>query len=124
MDQAIWIAQYVLGGIFLLAGATKVLVPKEKLQAQMGWVNDFTQPKVRLIGLAEVLGGLGLLLPGMLAVLPVLTPVAASCLAVIMVGAVATHVRRKEPPFAAFAGVLGVGVVFVAVGRFVLVPWM
>ena len=63
----------------------------------MGWADDFSQNSIRLIGLAEVLGGAGLILPAALKVLPVLTPLAALGLSSIMFGAVMTHARRTEP---------------------------
>jgi DoxX-like family len=68
-----------------------------------------------------VLGGIGMIVPWATGILPVLTPVAAICLAVLMGGAVKTHVDLKEP-FAP-AAVLGVLCVFVVVGRFALVPF-
>jgi len=60
------------------------------------WADGFSENTVKLIGAVEFLGALGLILPRALDILPVLTPVAATCLFVVMVGAVTTHVRRGE----------------------------
>ena len=74
--------------------------PKAKLQTTMGWVEDFSGGTVKAIGALEVLAAIGLILPWWTGIAPVLTPLAALGLAAIMVGAVITHVRRKEIPFA------------------------
>ena len=71
---------------------------------------------MKLLGLAEVLGAVGLVVPWLTAILPVLTPVAAVCLVVIMAGAVKTHIDLKEPAIA--PAVFGLMCVFVALGRF------
>ena len=113
MIVASWILAGLLALAFLLAGGMKIVRPKESLGANMAWTEDFSQAQIRLIGVAEVLGAIGLILPKVLGIAPVLSPVAAVCLAVVMVGAVATHVRRKEgfvPPL-----VLGVLAVATAV---------
>ncbi len=109
MTIAYWILAGLLALAFLFAGGTKIVRPKESLGATMAWTEDFSQVQVRLIGVAEVLGAIGLILPRAIGVAPVLSPVAAVCLAVVMAGAVATHVRRKEnfvPPLS--LGVLAI----------------
>jgi len=89
----------LLGLVFLAAGGTKLAQPKEKLaKNNQAWVEDFSQGVVRLIGALEVLGALGLVLPALTGVLPWLTPLAALGLALLMAGAVYTHLRRKEGP--------------------------
>jgi len=120
MNIALWILQSLLGFFFCFAGATKIAKDRAALLADkhMAWANDFESSHIKLIGLAEVLGGIGLILPLALHVLPLLTPVSAACLAVLMGGAVWTHLRRKEPP--AFPAVLTLLSILVAVGRFSL----
>ncbi len=93
---ALWIINGLLAAAFLFGGAMKALSPKEKLAEKMGWVDDFSGPVVRLIGTAEVLGAIGLIVPLLTGILPILTPIAAAALAVLMIGAVAVHVRRRE----------------------------
>jgi len=117
MNIALWIVQGLLALAMIMAGAFKVVTPREKLSEKLHWARTWTDTNVKLLGLAEVLGGVGLVVPGLTGILPVLTPVAAVCLAILMAGAVKTHVDLKEP--VAPAGVLGLLCVLVAVGRFV-----
>lgn len=118
MNVALWIIQIVLAAAFLIAGTTKVLTPREKLRERMAWVDDFSQTSVRLIGTAEILGALGLILPAAAGIAPILTPIAAVGLVIIMIGAAITHVRRKEPAIVPVNIVLLVLAVIVAWGRF------
>ena len=118
MNVALWIIQIVLAAAFLIAGTTKVLTPKEKLRERMAWVDDFSQTSVRLIGTAEILGALGLILPAATGIAPILTPIAAVGLIIIMIGAAITHVRRREPAIVPVNVVLLVLAAIVAWGRF------
>jgi hypothetical protein len=98
MDTAYWVVAGLTALIFLTAGAMKLARPKDALfKAGMTYVEDFTDRQVKLIGLAETLGAVGLALPKAVDIAPVLGPVAGIGLAAVMVGAIATHVRRKEP---------------------------
>jgi hypothetical protein len=81
-------------------------------------VEDFSATTVRVIGVVELLGAIGLILPAATGIAPVLTPIAATGLALTMVLAAATHIRRKEPSGVAFNAVLFALAVFVAWGRF------
>ena len=93
----LWIGASFLAAIFLGTGLLKLTTPRERLiEAGLGWAGDFSQQTIRLLGLAEVLGAVGLVVPPLLGVAPILAPVAASCLAVLMVAATAVHVRRGE----------------------------
>ncbi|PWR10085.1 DoxX family protein [Micromonospora acroterricola] len=121
MNVFLWIVQAVLAAAFILAGVMKSTQPKEKLQPKLPWVEDFSPGTVRLIGIAELLGGLGLIVPAALDIAPILTPIAATGLAIIMVLAAITHIRRKEPSGVAFNAVLFVLSALVAWGRFG--PW-
>jgi uncharacterized membrane protein len=121
MNVVLWIVQAILAVAFVLAGVMKSTQPKEKLQPNLPWVEDFSLGTVRLIGVAELLGGLGLILPAALDIAPILTPIAASCLALVMVLAAITHIRRKEPSGVAINAVLFLLSAFVAWGRFG--PW-
>lgn len=107
MTIALWILNGLLALAFIAAGAMKVARPKSALVASgMAWADDFADPTVKLIGAAEVIGGLGLILPLLTGVAPILTPIAATALTVVMLGAIVVHVRRKENPAASV--VLGV----------------
>lgn len=96
---AFWIVAGLTALVFFAAGAMKIARPKEKLiESGMAWAEDFSQPVVRLIGAAEVLGALGIVLPMLTGIAPILSPIAAVCLAVLMTGATVVHIRRHEPP--------------------------
>jgi len=119
MNIALWIAAGVLALAFLGAGLSKAAQPKEKLAARMAWVEDFSATQVRGIGIIEVLGAIGVILPGVTKIAPILVPIAATGLAITMVLAFVMHARRGEakasigPTFVLFALA-----VFVAWGRF------
>jgi uncharacterized membrane protein YphA (DoxX/SURF4 family) len=97
METALWIVQVLLAAIFLLTGMTKLTQPRQKMAAgPMRWAADVTDAQFRTIGLLEVLGAIGLILPAALGIAPLLTPLAAVGLVVVMVGAIYTHVRYDE----------------------------
>jgi uncharacterized membrane protein YphA (DoxX/SURF4 family) len=118
MNVLLWIIAGLLALAFLAAGLTKLLQPKEKLAATMGWVDDFSPGTVKLIGALEVLAAIGLILPAALDVVPVLVPLAAVGLVALMIGAAVTHARRGETPMIAINVVLLVLAAVVAWGRF------
>ena len=97
METALWIAQVLLAAIFLLTGTTKLTQPRLKMAAgPMRWAADVTDRQFRTIGLLEVLGAIGLILPAALGIAPLLTPLAAIGLVLVMIGAIHTHVRYDE----------------------------
>jgi len=118
MNIALWIAAGLLAAAFLVAGLLKLVTPHAKLEQRMGWVSDFTQNQVRGIGTLEVLGAIGVIVPGITKIAPVLVPIAATGLALLMIGASLTHIRRKEYNQLATNVVLFALAVFVAWGRF------
>jgi uncharacterized membrane protein len=118
VNVVLWILQGVLAVAFLVTGFSKALRPKEALAGQMAWVNDFSANAVKLIGVAEILGALGLVLPALTGIAPVLTPIAAVGLMIVMVGAAVTHARRKENQVIIANAVLFVLLAVVAWGRF------
>ncbi len=122
MNTAIWIVQILLGLAFGMAGFMKLTQPKEKLATNMGWVNDFVANTVKIIGGLELLAAIGLILPALTGILPILTPIAAVGLILTMLGASLIHFRRGEMPMIAINLVLLALAAFVAYGRFVAVP--
>ncbi len=118
MNIALWIVAVLLAGVFLMAGAMKATRPKEKLAPSLPWVEDFSAGTVRFIGVVEVLGAIGLILPAALGIVPILTPLAAAGLAITMVLAAIVHVRRGETRNIGVNVVLFALAVFVAVMRF------
>src|SRR5262245_47509899 len=118
MNVVLWIVQVLLAVAFAGAGFLKTTQPKEKLQPRMAYVEDFSAGTVKLIGTSELLAAVGLILPWLTGIAPVLTPLAASGLVLLMILAIATHVRRKEYPAILFNVILGALALFVALGRF------
>lgn len=118
MNTVLWILQIVLAAAFGLAGIGKLTQPKEKLQERMGWVEDYSANTVKLIGTAELLAAIGLILPAATGILPWLTPLAALGLVVIMVLAIPVHLRRHETPMVVVNVVLALLAAFVAWQRF------
>jgi hypothetical protein len=122
MNLVIWVVQGLLAAMMFGAGMLKVATPRLKLAEKMHWAKTWTDGNVKLLGLAEVAGAAGLVLPGLLHVLPVLTPLAGICLAILMAGAVKVHIDFKESPVPAVVPLLLA--IFVVIGRFALVPWV
>jgi len=121
MNIALWIVAGVLAAVFAAAGTTKLVRSRADLEAQMGWVADFSDGQVKAIGALEVLGAVGLILPAVLDIAPVLVPIAATGLALLMVGAAVVHLRRGDPTAAVVPSlVLALASAFVAVGRFAI----
>jgi putative oxidoreductase len=119
---ALWVAQGLLAFAFTGSGAMKVSTPPEALAAKMPWVADSPSFLPALIGGLELLGAAGLILPAVTRVLPVLTPVAASALALVMVLGAGTHVAYGEFPVIGVNVVLGGLAAFVAWGRYRRAP--
>lgn len=117
MEIVVWVLQILAAVAFLGAGILKIVRPKPALVASgMGWADDYSDNGVKGIGAIEVIGALGLVLPAVTGIAPILVPIAALGLAVTMALAVATHVRRKESPVPPI--VLGVLALVVAILRF------
>jgi len=122
MNIALWVVQILLALFFLMAGVVKATRPKEQLATNMGWVEDFDGSQVKGIGVLEILGAFGLVLPGLFGILPILTPLAALGLALTMIGAAITHMRRNEYGYVVFNLIVMAFALFVAYCRFVLLP--
>ena len=119
MNVVLWIIASVLAVLFLASGAMKLLQPKEKLAASgQEWTEDFSANTIKLIGGLEVLAAIGLILPAVVDVVPVLVPLAALGLVLVMIGAIVTHARRRETPMVVVNLVLLVLAAVVVWGRF------
>ena len=115
MNVFLWIVQGLLAVMFLMAGGQKVFKkPKEDEPNSSG---------MRLIGFAELLGAVGLILPGALNIAPILTGIAAIGIAFIMLFAAIFHSRRKETQGVVLTVVLLIIALFVIIGRFMLEPF-
>lgn len=97
MNVALWIVQALLAVGFAGSGAMKLIRPKEKLEPMMPYMEDFSDSTVRFIGVVELLGAVGVILPAVTGIAPILTPVAAVGLVLLMALAIGVHARRREP---------------------------
>lgn len=123
MTYVLWIIQVLLALLFLFAGGTKLVLPLDVLKS-MSPPNQIQLPGLflRFIGLVEVLGALGLVLPGLLRIKPWLTPLAAAGLVIVMIGAVAVTLASGDVKTAITPLVVGLLAAFVAYGRWRLAP--
>ncbi|MFZ0060729.1 MAG: DoxX family protein [Pyrinomonadaceae bacterium] len=123
MNIALWIVQILLALLFLFAGGMKLVLPSEVLRS-MGSPNQIILPGLLLkfIGLCEVLGALGLILPGLFRKKPSLTPLAAAGLTIIMIGAVVITIAGDGVAAGMVPLIFLILCVFVAYGRSRLVP--
>lgn len=122
LNISLWTAQVVLAAMFLMAGVMKSTQPIEELAKSLPWVNDISEGLVRLIGISELLGGLGLLLPSILRIKPKLTPLAAFGLFVVMVLAFSYHSMKGEYQALGINMILAAIALFIAWGRYKKVP--
>jgi uncharacterized membrane protein YphA (DoxX/SURF4 family) len=132
MNLALWIVAGLLAVVFLVSGSTKLFVPKEDLdgllqrlgpaaQATGEWTRDFSPGALKTIGVLELLGAVGLILPAALDIAPVLVPLAASGAVLLFAGAVIMRLRRGERATIMLDLVYLAIAAFVATGRFG--PW-
>lgn len=123
MNIALWILQVLLALLFLFAGGTKLVMSIEAMRA-MGSPNQVLLPGllIRFIGVCEVLGALGLILPGLFRIRTGLTPLAAVGLVIIMIGATVLTVVGDGVAAAVFPAVVGVLLALVAYGRWRMLP--
>jgi hypothetical protein len=118
MNVALWIAQLLTAAVFLFSAATKGTWSKEKLLAKgQSGVAPVPMPMLRGVAFAELLGTIGLIAPWATGIAPVLTPLAAVGLGIVMIGAATIHLRLKEPRTALGNVAILALCVFIAAGR-------
>jgi len=113
LNIATWVAQVILALLFGMAGVLKTFTPMAELATKIPWTAEVPETLVRFIGVSELLGAIGILLPAALRIRPRLTPLAAAGLALVMALAILFHVARGE------AQVIGVPIVLGALAAFV-----
>jgi uncharacterized membrane protein YphA (DoxX/SURF4 family) len=118
MNIALWIIQVLLALIFLFAGVTKLVLPIEEMTKQMAMPGLF----LRFLGVAEVLGALGLILPGLFRIKTWVTPLAAAGLMIIVIGATVITLKLGGGATALFPLVTAVLSALVVYGRWRLAP--
>lgn len=122
MNIALWVIQVLLAGMYGMAGSMKTFQPaKVRENPQMTWAHDKQDGYIRFVGISELLGAVGLILPALTGILPWLTPLAAVGLALIQVLAIFTvHLPKKEYQVVPVNVVLLVLAIVAAYGRFTL----
>jgi uncharacterized membrane protein YphA (DoxX/SURF4 family) len=118
MNIVLWIIQVLLALLFLFAGGVKLVLPIEEMTKQTGLPGLF----LRFIGVVEVLGGLGLILPWLLRIKPGLTPLAAVGLLIIIIGATVMSLQTGPVALAMIPLVTGLLLALVAYGRWRIAP--
>ena len=118
MSRALWIVQGLLAALFLFAGVMKLVLPLDQMTGTIPLPGAF----LRFIGVVEVLGAVGLILPSLLRIRPGLTPLAAGGLVIIMIGAVWITVAGGDIAPAVIPLLVGILAAFVAYGRWRLAP--
>jgi tryptophan synthase beta subunit len=121
----LWIGQILLALVFLVDGYIHTLgFDRSSVRPGMTWLADVGRDRMRVIGALEALGAVGLILPAATGILPSLTPLAATCLAIIMGIAAVFHLRRPgEGQNVVLNVILGAFALLVAYGRFVVAPF-
>jgi len=122
MNVGLWVVQVLLAVLFGMAGVMKLSMPLAELAQKLPWVPEVPAALVRFIGLAELSGALGLILPAATRIKPMLTVFAAMGLTTVMVMAAGFHFTRGELPAIVFNAVLGGLSGFVVWGRLRKVP--
>ena len=122
MNVVLWVVQGLLALVYLAAGSLKTFAPMATLAKRMEWVATTPPALVRFIGVAELLGGVGLILPLATGVLPWLTPAAAAGLVIVQLGAGGLHASRKEYAQLPANALLLILAAFVLFGRVALLP--
>ena len=118
-NYALWVVQWTLALLFLWAGGVKLVMSLESLKGPVALPGLF----VRFIGLAEALGAVGLILPWLLRIQPVLTPLASAGLVIIMIGATVITLIGGGGAFALFPATVGILAASVASGRWQAAPY-
>jgi hypothetical protein len=108
----LWVAQVILA-LSLLSGAIMKFMPIEKIAPIMAWMGQLPPLTVRLLGVIDLLGAIGLILPPLLHINPKLVPITAIAICVLMICAIVFHVSRGE------ASVIGVNITYVAIAAFI-----
>lgn len=126
LDIVLWVVAAAMAVAFGIGGASQVILSKEKYRAlarSQHWVDDFGSGHIKAIGTIKLLGVIGLIVPPLVRILPVLSPIAACGLMLVMAGAATTRFRRSEWGLMAGDTAYLLVFAFLAWGRFALAPF-
>jgi hypothetical protein len=120
MNVTLWIVAGLLAAVFVAGGIGKLVIPKEKVVGAPGgaWVQDFRPGSIKALGVIDVLAGIGLVVPAALGIVPVLVPLAATGVVLLMIGAVVVRIRHGGTEAIVFDLTYAALAAFVAVSRF------
>lgn len=120
MNIALWVVQGLLAALYLGAGVMKLVRPREQMIASgnFDWAKDVTDSGLKGIGAVEVLGAIGLILPWLTGIAPILTPIAAVGLVIVQVFAARAHIKIGDTKSLPVNVILLLLAAFVAIGRF------
>jgi hypothetical protein len=118
----LWTAQVLLSITLLWAGSVKLFQPIEQLKTRWSWTGEVSSNFVKLTGVIDLLGAIGVLLPALLRFKPILTPIAAVGIILLMISASIFHISRGEASQIGFNIIFATIAAFVAYGRFKLIP--
>ncbi|NOQ72850.1 MAG: DoxX family protein [Crocinitomix sp.] len=96
MNTIILVLQIGLCALFIYFGLLKLILPFKEIEKRVSWANDYPNARLKMFGVFEILGGIGIIAPHQLDISPILTPIAATGLAMVMAGAAVVHLRRDE----------------------------
>ncbi|MEV0271488.1 DoxX family protein [Hamadaea sp. NPDC050747] len=123
MNLTLWIVAGLLAGLALFSGATKVFLPKSKLDASTDWTKNASTGFIRTLGWLEILAAAGLTLPAALDIAPVMVPVTAAGWILLMIGGMITHTRYGQYKNVALCLALLAAAAFVTWGRLAFQPF-
>lgn len=118
----LWVVQVLLALGLVYGGAMKLFLPIEDLSAMWPWTGEVSSAFVKLTGVLDIVGAIGLILPALLRIKPMLTPIAALCVLVLMIAAGIFHMKRGEGPQTGFTVIFGILAAMIAWGRFKKAP--
>ena len=119
MNIAVWFVSGLFAAAYLFVGANKATRPKDKLVDGLPWAEDFSPATIKFIGIMEVLGAIGLILPWLTGIAAVLTPLAATGLVILQALAILVHLRGHEAKVVPMNTILLLAALFVAILRFI-----
>ena len=122
LNILLWLAQIVLCGMFLMAGTMKLITPDNEMMKNMPDATEGFLKFIRFVGVCEVLGAVGMILPSLLKIKPILTPIAAIGIAITMIVAVGIHISKGETSATITTVALALLAIFVIWGRFKAAP--